>query len=190
MSIGLTLSPPPHYDGLYSSSNEPAVGEFIQTQYHRGINTVAYALGELRVSKIEVRKPVYINQAQVEVSTGAAGTVAIMVYKDNGASYPGKLFLDTGNQSAAVAAWKTFNFTRIFMPAGVYWAGAINQGGAAATLRGVDGPIPGVSSNALPPAANANAGYLMTGVTGAAPGTWTSSRAAVSQVARVLLTRN
>lgn len=184
------VGPAPHFNGLYSSANEPGVGEFLTFNYHRGINTVAYTLGELRVAKIEVRKTIYINQAQVEVSTGAAGNVAIMVFYDNGSSYPGGLFLDTGAQLANTPGWKSFNFTRKLMPAGVYWGGAVNQGGAAATLRGVDGPIPGVSANVLPPAANAYAGYSQTGVTGTAPSTFTSSRSAISQVPRIVLVRN
>jgi hypothetical protein len=152
-----------------------------------GTNAVNGALGNTTVRLQPWYSPVpfAIDRIGGEISTaGEAGSkLRLLIYLDNGSAYPGDLLLDGGQingDSATNQDSPTFTGP-LTVPAGITWWGGAVQAAATTvpTVRTTNAsipPIPLLGGTTTPAGAGLNYyGYLQSGVSGAAPATFTST---------------
>lgn len=144
-------------------------------------NNVTGGFGVLRVTPWQVETPTTLAKLFAEVTNagGAATTIRLAVYADNGNGQPGALVFDSGASGGPVldgtsASVQELTAALTLQP-GLYWVGGVPQGsGTQPGVRGVGAGIIdcdwGVPLGTSLPAAGTNVyGYQRTGVTGALP---------------------
>jgi hypothetical protein len=118
--------------------------------------------------------------AQQSFSTAAGESVRLGIYSDNGTGRPGPLLIDGGSiDLSAGTGIKTVTISQA-VARGLYWLAVVRQGGNTSTILTIDSagagriviPSMGTAGTNL---YDAPGGFIMTGVTGALPGTFTGS---------------
>lgn len=162
--------------------------------------------GQLRLSPLEVSQPMSVSAIGTEFTAQGDPTsvVRLAIYNDDGSGYPFQLVVDAGSistgtsNSGSVATGGTANVYTItiasppLLTPGIYWLGGAVQGVTTTvpTMRvGTFGNQFSGANQSQPSAGGSNFGYLMTGVTGACPGTFTTwaSASASGTFPRVVL---
>jgi hypothetical protein len=144
--------------------------------------SAALGNGNLRVAPGYIATPVTITQLGSEITAiGDVGsTLLIAVYGTttlNGQMWPGALVSSGAilGDSATVQEVDVADFT---LSTGWYWFGGVVQGVTVAqpTVRTLAGAgVPGLYTNSLPATTGSNSGYVVAGVTGAAPNPFSAS---------------
>lgn len=161
---------------------------FTPTLMRQSGAAVQSPVGTLNAQMLILGRAITLSTLTVQVGTaGDAGSVFRMgVYGDNGNYYPGSLLLDAGTVLTA-ATGRVSVSTSLALAAGVYWlAGAVQT---ATTVPFLNNSVRGVQYFQLfgDPAGNPGdlfngndfgsqqEGFSMTGVTGALPGTFSTT---------------
>lgn len=148
-------------------------------------------LDELRVAWFPVGNTVTVDRIGIWVNAGVAlSVVRLGIYRDTGSGYPGTLVLDAGTIDASSQGFKEITVSQQLTP-DLYWVGGVGQTlvtamtiscGPAASTFGVMG------YTATPTGSTTGgAGFFQTGVSGALPGTFTSTVTTGTAIPRVHL---
>lgn len=166
----------------------PSVRKYLSGRYYgahpQGHSTGANGTGVAMLVPFWVSANFTANRIGVEVITAAAAsTVRLGIYGSNTDDQPGALLLDAGTVDSTTTGVKEVTISQALRP-GLYWLGAVNQGGNP-TLRtiGTGSLSPVATTDMTAGAVNC---YYATGVTGALPTTWASFTAGM-QGYRVML---
>lgn len=159
----------------------PATGQYFYINSPHATGTAQTGTGTCRVSPWIVGKALTIVRIGAEVSTvGEAGSkFRIVIYNDNGNGLPGTLLLDAGQIAGDSASVQELTISQALTP-GVYWVGGATQTVVTTqpTMRiaGTWTPPTTIPLGASIPSSNSQAyGVAMTGMTGAAPASFTSA---------------
>lgn len=137
------------------------------------LSTATLGSNALVVAPVAVARRVSIDEIGVYVS-GAANTVRLAIYADDGTGKPGALVATTSGITATTTGYKsaTLNVT---LPPGLYWVGQVAQNANATvvTIAGYRRPVTSTTAADLLSAATGLNGYIATGVTGVPPSTFT-----------------
>jgi len=128
--------------------------------------TQSLGAGQSRLSRAVL--PNAITSVQAEVSTLGATTFIVVAYADtpNG---PGALVAQSGVMDASSVGTKT---AAMALPAGTYWIGLHNIGGAAFTMRSVAGANPFLPGVDAPGTNNLPNCWFVTGQGTSPPANW------------------
>lgn len=154
----------------------------------RGIGSTAQATGTLTLSRYDFPPGTTIVGLGLWVTTagGAGALQRCCIYDDDGTGYPGVLLKDGGTIDGTVTNFSQSggaDFAAVNV-SGTKWLGAVPT---VATSTILSNPTQGRSMG-LATVANGTqawAGFTQTGVTGALPGTFTSTRATNTQAPAV-----
>jgi hypothetical protein len=142
---------------------------------------------QLKLAPIIVPKRIMIDEIAIEVVAAvAASFFRAGLYADNGDGYPGAILHDSGQFDTSTTGVKTSSTNLVLNP-GTYWVGGATQG-AAAQLRTIAYPEHMIGVDGLN--ANNYDCYQEGGVTGALPGSFTTSKVLSSNSPRVALRRS
>jgi hypothetical protein len=153
-------------------------------------------LNQLRCSPLIVPNHASIAKIGAEISTvGSAGSVIRLGIFANldGGCYPGDLILDAGTIDGTSQTVQDITLAALLeLPPGLYWTGFASQVATCQVRAHASQtyPVP-ISPGTAKPSANATGStYVQTGVSGALPSTFTSSRSvgAAGSAARIHLT--
>lgn len=152
----------------------PPVGMWMEAPGIGNRATGTPTLNELRAVPWVVPRTSRWDRAGIENKTvGGAGSITrIGLYRDNGAGYPGALYVDFGTFDSTVAAMlaNTVDFT---VAPGIWWAAAVAQ--IAAPGWETTSNFNWLVNTQDPSVGSASAGYSQAGVTGALPATFTTT---------------
>jgi hypothetical protein len=117
---------------------------------------------------------------EVTVVGDVGSKVRIGIYSDNGFAYPGALFLDAGQLAGDSATTQDITLSNTFIPAGLYWLGGTVQSVTTTqptvrTISTYHPPVTILGSTSTPTTGSAWMAYSMSSVTGAFPGTFSST---------------
>jgi hypothetical protein len=148
----------------------------------------------LRVMPVIIPNRVTLSTLGLEVTAaGAAGAVLrIGIYADNGSNFPGALIADAGTIDGTVVGVSEKTGLAVKLKPGLYWAGAVVQGGTSGTqptvrtLSNITALRTMLTNGTLPAVgAIASQGFSYGGLTGALPATWTATVSPTGTCARV-----
>lgn len=142
----------------------------------------------MRLSPFDLQRSATFDRLASEVTVAAAGsTLRWVVYADNGRNYPGALVLDTGAVGDGGTVGITEATVNLSLAAKRYWVGCISQGGNP-TIRCYTGTTsPRAGSTLAGLTSGFSAGFRVSGISGAAPATFTATVTAASQAPMVWL---
>lgn len=171
----------------------PVAAQYFYPASPSGVSTSAtLGNGTLRLYPWLVETAITIDRLGADVSvTGDAGSkVRLGVYADTGAAYPGTLLVDAGQIAGDSATVQQLTVALTLTP-GLYWLGAVIQSVTTTqpTLRIVSNWTPPVLlgvGTSLPAGGGTTLGFSQSGVTGALPGTFTSTVSAAGSAPRLL----
>lgn len=153
-----------------------------------GIGTNALPNQVLRLTPMDVPLALTLTGLAIEVtSAGDASCVSRLgIYADDGTGYPGALVLDAGTVAADSTGVKTITISQA-LTTGRYWVGAATQGAATVqpTIRTPASAMVSIGQSATPGTSSSNIAYTQSSVSGALPGTFTTSVAAAGQAPRI-----
>jgi hypothetical protein len=130
------------------------------------------------------------------VTAGAATSLYRMgIYNDDGSGYPGTLVVDSGQVDCTTTGAKSITLgTSLVLPAGLYWIGGVAQGTSGGQTITITGGsldfIPGYVYASLTTTISAPASthsYTQSAVTGALPGTFSTTLGLSGNGPRLLL---
>lgn len=152
-----------------------------------GSNTGAFTLVQNSLYAIPFYVPTTTTYVSIGVggAIGAAVTLRLGIYSDNGAGVPGALVGDYGRVSGAAVGFHAISISQTLTP-GWYWLACAGQGvsdSITCTSTTNRTPLP----NADPYNTNTTAGYSQTGVTAALPDPWGATLTLAARVPFVWL---
>ena len=159
-----------------------AVGRYVNPiSPNTATTAAALGNGSLRLAPFWSPVPFAIDRLGGDIATvGEAGSkLRCTIFLDNGFAYPGDLLIDAG-QIAGDSATVQDLIVSTVIPAGLtWWGGAVQSAPTTQpVVRATNALTPAVPlllGTAIPGANALAAGYLQTGVSGAAPSTFTTS---------------
>lgn len=171
-----------------------AVGIYY-TQSGTGYSASSPTLNYLRVFPIDIPRAMRFDRiASLVAVLGASATIRWGIYKDNGASYPATLILDSGAVGDASTTGLKEATIDTVLGSGRYWLAVVIQGADCQLRSHYKGTLPGMGSVAASVVSNyatdgGVVGFFTTGVTGALPATFPAGASTTNQVPVVFLRR-
>lgn len=141
------------------------------------VTTVGTAQGDCRAVGLKVDKTTSFDRIACEVTTAGTGTsvMRLGIYADDGGGYPGALLLDAGTIDATSTGSKQITIAVTLTP-GVWWLPVSPQTiTGSPVLRGTNSPYLIAPKVSLTDSAGFNS-WKQTGITGALPAAWSSSK--------------
>jgi hypothetical protein len=157
-------------------------GNYFYTASQTGSTTInTLGTGALRLVSWQVPRTLSLSALAAEVTTiGDVGSkFRIALYADSGSGLPGALVVDAGQIAGDSATVQSLSVSVTLQP-GVYWIGGAVQSVTTTqiTMRAVNNwvpPVPVLLGTSLPSAGGSAIAIQMSGVTGAAPSTFTGT---------------
>lgn len=167
-------------------------GLYYPTSGHTASNTPT--LDELRLVLFPVAKTVTVDRIGVWCQAGLAlSEFRLGIYRDDGNGYPGARVLDAGTVAMTSQGFKEITISQELTP-DLYWIGGAGQV-AVATMTMSTGSVAAVALafplmplvSAPTAATSIGGGFVETGVSGALPANFTTTKANITALPRVFL---
>lgn len=178
-------------------SYSPSVGAgryFFPVNTATSTTSASVGVGTLRLTAWLNPIDITIDRIGGEIVSGttadAGAKVRLGIYNDNGFAYPGSLFLDAGQIAGDSVTVQDITISNTFIPAGLYWIGGTVQSVVTTqptvrTISNYHPPVTILGSTSAPTVGSAWTSYSMSSVTGAFPGTFSSTVSTGSVCPRV-----
>jgi hypothetical protein len=190
--------PVSHGDVKEEINNLRAVSPAVRSGFYyypagqNSITTLAtLGVGTLRIAPAVIPRAITIDRLGAEITAvGEAGSkLRIGIYADDGTGKPGSLLLDAGQINGDSATVQEITVNQTLNP-GIYWFGAVVQAVTTTqpTVRIIANWTPPILmgiSTSLPGAGATVLGLSMSGVTGALPGTFSTTPGSSASIPRL-----
>lgn len=153
-----------------------------------GATSLAFGAGTLSLMPWLVPNACTLDRMGIRVAAVAASSVVRLgIYADDGSGYPGALVLDAGTLDSSVGTGhREITVNQVLTP-GLYWIGCVSQGGGPTLGRADVSPF--VTGSTVDPVTSTGdwIGYSSLSITGALPGTFTTTVTPIAVCPRVYI---